>query len=927
MPRIARLWLVAGAATIAACGAAKPRAVAAPVASPVPAKHPVAPPAPPGPVRWIMGGTDLSWTDALHTAHGTLYQSNIGERVLVPRGGPPTSVRLSWFFVPGTTVVRSGGRFAFAEASGAVSVTATPLGPPVRRRAPPSPPGTSLAAGKHALVIIAGRRVLRSADLGRTWKSTASAGGGVPQSVVMNAGGHGLLLTYPQALWKTDDDAATWKRVASPGPYGVSRVRSGADGSFWTTSEGWQVWTRLSDGHHEKHGPRGGVTGPLTALVPFLAGDRLVLGAIARGGTLMAATRSLDATGPTVWQTLGPYDCDELRVTAFGATSYVVCFGERHSHVSIWSSVSGRPFRVDVPKLDVSAPHPLVPGPDGWLLVGNKLRMKRGAGFVSAPDLQHDWAWLEIGDTLHLATIDKSRLRYARVTARHPMPAPVPLDGKAWFEPGARVVDDGGRALVLAYDGSTHFEIDPAKPNAPPLDLDDWLPPDTQELLRYGARWLAVDGGHAFHESADRGAHWTRVGWADSGLSDADHCTARGCQIGSSVRLGWQLDHATPVPRLAAPVSAPGAPATPPRAHFVCTRHAKERRLAKGIDISALFDAFSLGGAYRWLAVGEAHGVRLVGARRNGRRIERRLMPPVVAHRVSVVHVRVTPDAVVAVRETWRHNAPRDSAPDSAEMASYTLHGGAVRHARLGGGARHALRELPPVQIGWISGAAWYRGLDPTHAFVLPASGRVERRDLRGPTAERDIVGLPSGVALWDADALTAHLWRSYRVLSSATGWFAWHMGGVTHLGSWHGRPAVGVDVFDGDYHYSTEPFAVLLSARSDPEVVQHVVPAALLGGSGHLCKPGAHGGVVSWVGDAASIKLEPGKPWDDPLSASMLVRLRPDHAPCVSGWLTKPGKDGKFVDVPARDIGKALLFDYRDGDLYGAPASCVRTR
>jgi len=152
-----------------------------------------------------------------------------GERWLVTSRGR----RLANGFVPEPiigVVASSSGEIGFATRDGTVYPVkaADPLGPVGEPRRPPRAL-TKIAFGAHAMIARAGRDLVRSSDVGRTW--TPVDIGGAPrvlESIALARDGTGALLQLPQRTLVTDDDGLTWSHATSP-PHGVSEVKSEDD--------------------------------------------------------------------------------------------------------------------------------------------------------------------------------------------------------------------------------------------------------------------------------------------------------------------------------------------------------------------------------------------------------------------------------------------------------------------------------------------------------------------------------------------------------------------------------------------------------------------------------------------------------------------------------------------------------------------------
>ncbi len=941
MRQVGFALLLAGAvATGLSCGGAKPR-----IGTAREMQRDAAPPAkkpPQNPVRWLLGGTPLSWDGAVEAGGGTLYTSAVGERALVPRGALPSAVTLSQFYAPGAPA-HVGDRFGFVRPSGAVSVTTTPLGPPVMEYAAPQPHGVASAAGRRALVTVASSgSILRSTDLGRTWKPAAKNVVGVPVDIVMNQQGHGLLLTNPQALWVTTDDGATWKQATGPGG-AVVRLAVGDGGSLWAGGAPRRGWYRLVGDRLQKEAMRA-IAGPAVSLVQYLARDRVVLARLGGHGTVTAAILPLGSRQAPGWQKLeAPGRCSELRVAAFADTSYVGCLrGRRHHfHLTLWSSMGGAQFHQEVADLDVSTRWAarLVAGPGGWLMVAGRVRKKTGDKPVriTKPDLDQDWNALEIGDVLHLVYPEAGDLYYARVTRDKPIPAPVRLGTQGIVS--ATLADIGGQPRVLA-DNLGYLALDPSDPGAPPEKISDRVPRGTKELLRHGKRGIAVHASGQVYETADGGLNWTKLDDAppfpkgDPNAALTDHCNEHGCQIGHRIRLGWRLGAAAPPLK---PVS-PSAPLPPrselPIGRLACKVMGPMEPVGRKVDNSSLADSYSIGGAVRWLTWDDDGTAHLVGRLRDGTKLDERLLSPRSkdVEAIRYMRSRVTPEAVIVARETETEIDNPKKPRVSVELGSYELASRAVRRSRLGTVGRFMDGAVVSPQIGWVDGQAWYRPSGSgAPAFVVDAGGQIRRQALpRLNQDSRDIVGSATRPVVWDGDSAEAGTYadRPGRSLADSTGSVEWSPGGPTRLGTWKGAPAIGVDVITAK---SKEPvtaaYAVLLRVKPDPLVVGRVTADSLGDVFDRACEPGASGGVVAWLRNVSEVSIggfdEPLQ--RNPLPAHILVRFRPGRKPCVSGWASSIPYNKQFVYVPADALGASYVFASDYGDLRVAPMSCTR--
>ena len=694
--------------------------------------------APSGQVQRLKAHPGKS-SDALRIGDKILYVSGDGDRVLMPPGDPQVVPgQRSRFVLPGARcVVHNGDRYGFADESGAIYVTRTPLGPPIARRTSPADPLFVARGGRHAVVgVTRGGTVVRTTDLGRTWTTTAKNALGVPALLAMNHQGQGLLLTEPQAVWATLDDGATWKRVASTG-HGVSDVQLGYNGSLWTVPVDLPVGAPtpplslfengvLRDAHHH------GIGGPKGFhLGQYLAADRVVLIAQPLHGHVQAALEPLDGSLSPHWQNLpGVKSCDQLRAAAYGATSYVGCRDD--SHFDVWSNRGSGPWKRE---MDFDASHveafPLIAGPGGWLFAADHIRPKSGAPAVRVEGAYRDWQSVVVGGVVHLLSQgDVHELYYARATPEQPVFKPVDLGHAIW----ASLFVDGTKVKVLEHHDSHIVAIDPLAGKDAPTTVFHALD-GTKLVLMHGKRGIALVH-YRLAETADGGAHWTKIPTANGGAywphwtNETDcyskaqgpsHCTDRGCQFGQDIRLGWSLGGALPAPKAVAPSSVPPVRKVGPLG-LVCTLHGPTKTIAHGD--SYVESSFAVGGDLRWATAAFGKTVRAVGAFRAGKRFDKLLLGHAPPGRTIMDGSRVTRDALVVALES--QVAP--DKPVRADVAAFDFKTRRVMRGRIADAGRFSFQRASHVELGFSGGRAWYRGSGDGPVFELDRSGRVTRR-------------------------------------------------------------------------------------------------------------------------------------------------------------------------------------------------------
>lgn len=549
-----------------------------------------------------------------------------GERWLAtPRGR-----QLANGFVPEPiigVVASSTGEIGFATRDGTIyPVKASdPLGPVGEPRKPPRAL-TKIAFGAHAMVASAGRDLVRSSDVGRTW--TPVDIGGAPrvlESIALARDGTGALLQLPQRTLVTDDDGLTWTHATAP-PHGVSEVKSEDDRARVVAySISAQTTMQVAGKPARWIPPRS--TPPSTASTvnePVLG----YLQAWTTGEGVMAGTSWLEVTGsetgPELW-------IEDLAGVA--PNRRIAAFAECSDIARVAASPDGRLLGVTCRKSPRSLERlvfrsvdagehwtklPPVTADTGALFLGIKVV---GEHLVVTGACATDRA-LECplqatsssGGTwtnLPLDAKPKKPLRLDEVAAN---PAGAGFVGMAYDDSGdvvyaiaaasldrvvvTRTFEDLRGVEQLSWDGTVAV-LQSGSPEAPLYVSRDagqtWSGQpflselDDREGVSFaGARGLAITPTGVL-ESLDAGVTWSRLDAPPLPGAHGVRCARRGCLLDETLRrLGWSARSATSMqaaPRGASNERKTITIADPvPETLFTCAQTAKSDALAGTID-------------------------------------------------------------------------------------------------------------------------------------------------------------------------------------------------------------------------------------------------------------------------------------------------------------------------------------------------------
>ena len=501
-----------------------------------------------------------------------------GERWLLTSRGRERAT--SFVPAPILGVARANGdEIGFTTKDGTVyPVKASdPLGPLGEPRKPPREL-SQIAFGAYAMVARAGRDLVRSADLGRTW--TPVDIGGAPRvlaALALARDGTGALLQLPQRTLVTDDDGLTWTHPAAP-PHGVSEVKSEDDRSRVVAhaSNGqasMQVAGKPPRWIPRRPSPAPATNGAHPPSEPVLAyADAWTTGAGALAGTSwleMAGTE----TGPELWleDLTGvapsrrirafPECADATRVgaSADGRVVGVVCRkSPRSLERLVFRSIDGGRKWEQLPPLvsDASALFLGVRVFGEQLIVVGACAPDRASPCPLQAAIGSGAAWSNLA--LH-AKVDK-QLRLDEVTVHADGFVGMAYDdsgdtafaivsrGDAVTEVtktfddlrGVEQLSSDGKVLVLKSgnrETPLHLSHDGGRTwtaKTLPVELDDW-----ESVSFAGARGLAMTPTDLF-ESIDAGTTWSRIETPPLPGPPQIRCGARACLIDDTVRrIGW----------------------------------------------------------------------------------------------------------------------------------------------------------------------------------------------------------------------------------------------------------------------------------------------------------------------------------------------------------------------------------------------------
>lgn len=516
-----------------------------------------------------------------------------GERWLLgPRG---RELATTYVPAPIVGVARSNGdEVGFTTKDGTVyPVKASdPLGPLGEPRKPPRSL-TQVAFGAYAMIARAGRDLVRSTDLGRTW--TPVDIGGAPRvlaALALARDGTGAILQLPQRTLVTDDDGLTWTHPTAP-PHGVSDVKSEDDRSRVVAyAVDGQTSMQVAGKPPRWISPRPAPPRPADALHPSNEPVFAYADAWTTGAGVMAGTSWLEMvgseTGPELWvedltgrapsRRLAAFDtcADATRVSASpdGRILGVVCRKSPRSleRVVFRSNDGGKKWeRLPSLESDASALFLGVRVVGEALVVVGACTADRAAPCPLQAAIGSGTSWSNL--VLDASSKPGKQLRLDEVTAHGDGFVGMAYDDSgdtayAVVSRGAAVTEvtktfddlrgveqlsSDGKVLVLKsgnHETPLHLSTDGGRtwvPKTLPVELDEW-----ESVSFAGARGLAMTPSDVF-ESLDAGANWSKLETPPLPGPHTVRCGARGCVIDDTVRrIGWSATATSSRPKTTA---------------------------------------------------------------------------------------------------------------------------------------------------------------------------------------------------------------------------------------------------------------------------------------------------------------------------------------------------------------------------------------
>ena len=602
----------------AACGGEAPQVV-----TPPPLHITAKPPEPaPERARWVFAHPER-WIEAKRElADGrTLFVGRNGRRQLVKGTEQKDAPTLAIGDLVGVLGDEAHG-YTFVASDGTTFFSKDPLGP--LDQAHPGPlegkPNARIVAGvgKSSIVAITGEgKLLRSADMGATWREVDYAGAGKPYghagAIAIDSKGNGVLVHFPQRVFVTHDDGATWSPASSI-HLGVRDVVRDANDRIFVS--GFAGAYALLDGSalvRTKEAPAPLVAGPTmspeaaraaieedrerTATRTLLTGDRFVeLAEITRDGK----AREVQIASARLGEKLGKPVANAELIGQSGMSKHVAAYGPEIVYLRddddpdattptstlFRSKDYGATWRKDAQlngflpeRYDESVDMSL--GPKGWTYVSSlcpkyyrsgpscERRQIRPAGAAAFEDLAfveefepREFAFDEGHDKVYaLGAHEGHKYVYVSPLAQNKFTRTKLIDSTS-YSTLALNVDAKGEPHVWEWDYSKGAWVVHTL-GADGKDAPKYLALPRGSLAFAGARGVLFASRSDGWETADGGETWIRV--ATNGYPRSLACSTGGCINGEAQRVGWDLPavHVTDTVSLQADPPPPHATTTP----------------------------------------------------------------------------------------------------------------------------------------------------------------------------------------------------------------------------------------------------------------------------------------------------------------------------------------------------------------------------